>query len=488
LFKIKLVPVSPLALITTGLGKPTAALIIIEVPGSGFEKLVNIALEQALRDSSAWERPRCLEDTRVKYLRNLTSWGEGEWKSQRTRVFWMDGPAGVGKSAIAQTWADTLEDRFAAAFFFSRANGWNQPEKFWPTISYQLSTRYPSYRAAVDATIIRDPLVLSKTKSIDIQFQELIVKPLRELSTDDREAIEDAIIVVDGLDECSSQDAQRAIINVVTSSVVNGTSSFLWAFFTRPEPHIVSAFLSGIAPEVCWHISLLVRSRESKMDVRTFLEDGFQKMRVKYDFLNATWPSSRAIDRLVEFSDGLFAYSSNAIRFIDEGPGSPQSGPEERLQALLTIGAGPRAQLPGLDQLYLLIMDQIPKAILPTTLLVLCAHLYVDLEPRNAYTMPVLSSLLDLSTSAILTAVYNLHSVLEVTKKANYDLRYHHASFTDFLTTPERATSEYYIKRSDIFHQLYLACLGAACRPLPPNTGMYLLFTSHQNRRSKTSS
>jgi hypothetical protein len=107
-------------LIATGVKKPTV-LIIIEAPGSGFDKLTSVALEQALRDSSAWDRPRCLEDTRVEHLQILKAWVEGE----QARVFWMDGPAGVGKSAIAQTWTDTLGVKFAAAFFFSRANRWN---------------------------------------------------------------------------------------------------------------------------------------------------------------------------------------------------------------------------------------------------------------------------------------------------------------------------------------------------------------------------
>jgi hypothetical protein len=107
-----------------------------------------------------------------------------------------------------------------------------EAEKFWPTISYQLSTKFPSFRQAVDATIIRDPLTLSSFKSIDAQFQDLIVKPLHESSSKDRKALKNAIIVIDGLDECSSEDAQRLIINIVTSSAATGTTSFLWAFFT----------------------------------------------------------------------------------------------------------------------------------------------------------------------------------------------------------------------------------------------------------------
>jgi hypothetical protein len=466
--------VSSYILIAIGVKKPTV-LITIEAPGSGFDKLTSVALEQALRDSSAWERPRCLPETRVEHLRNLTSWGEGEWKSQQARVFCMDGPAGVGKSAIAQTWADGLDKRLAAAFFFSRANRWNQAEKFWPTISYQLSTKYSSFRQAVDATIIRDPLVLSSSKSIDAQFQDLIMKPLHASTSKDRKALIDAIIVIDGLDECSSEDAQRLIINIVTSSAATGTTSFLWAFFTRPEPHIVSAFASGHAPKLCWHLTLPVQSPDSENDIRTFLRDGFQMIRAKEPFLDSSWPSDRDFDQLVRQCDGLFAYSTNAIRFIDVGPGSAQhSGPEEHLQALLDLEKGSRTQLSKLDQLYLLVMSQIPKETLPTTLLVLCANQYI----HRGYGRSIhqLCALLGCSPSTLSHVLRTLHSVVEIPGKPYLPLKYYHASFTDFLTTPERSTSEYCINTRNIFIRFYGACLDAANRPLPSLVGQCEYF------------
>jgi hypothetical protein len=443
-------------------------LTAIETPGSGFEKLTTVALEQALRDSSASERPRCLEDTRVEHLRNLTSWGEGEWKTQQRRVFWMDGPAGVGKSAIAQTWVDTLDVKFAAAFFFSRANRWNQAEKFWPTISYQLSTKYSSFRQAVDTTIIRDPLVLSSSKSTEAQFQDLIVKPLHASSPKDRKALTNAIIVIDGLDECSSEEAQRLIIKLVTTSAATGTTSFLWAFFTRPESHILSAFVSGHAPKVCWHLTLPVHSPDSDKDIRTFLCEAFQMIRAKYPFIDASWPLEEDFDRLVKQCDGLFAYATNAMRFIDKGQGSPQLGPEERFQLLLKSGEGSRAPLPKLDQLYLLIMDQVPKDTLPTTLLILCANQYIHSGARG---IPHLSALFGFSQQAIFDAVEALYSVIEITRGPHPSPKYYHASFTDFLTTPERSTSKYCINTRDVFLRLYDACLDAAIRPLPPVSG-----------------
>jgi hypothetical protein len=439
-----------------------------EAPGSGFEKLASVTLEQALRDSSAWERPRCLEDTRVEHLRNLKSWGGGEWKTQQARVFWMDGPAGVGKSAIAQSWADTLGVKLAAAFFFSRANRWNQAEKFWPTISYQLSTKYSSFREAVDATIIRDPLVLSSSKSIDAQFQDLIVTPLQASNSKDRKALTNSIIVIDGLDECSSEDAQRLIIKLVTTSAATGTTSFLWAFFTRPEPHILSAFASGHAPKVCWHLTLPVHSPDSDKDIRTFLSDAFQMIRAKYPFIDTSWPPEKDFDQLVKRCDGLFAYATNAMRFIDKGPGSPQLGPEERFQLLLNSDEGSRAQLPKLDQLYLLIMDQVPKDTLPTTLLILCANQHI--APR-ARAIPHLSALFGFSQSAIFDAVEALYSVIEITREQDPSVKYYHASFTDFLTTSKRSTSEYCINTRGALVRLYDACLDSAIRPLPSLSG-----------------
>jgi hypothetical protein len=151
------------------------------------------------------------------------------------------------------------------------------------------------------------------------------------------------------------------------------------------------------------------------------------------------------------------------MRFIDKGQGSPQLGPEERFQLLLKSGEGSRAPLPKLDQLYLLIMDQVPKDTLPTTLLILCAneHLFPHVRP-----IPYLSALFGFSQSAIFDAVETLHSVIEIMRWPRPLLKYYHASFTDFLTTPERSTSEYCINTRDAFIRLYDACLDAAMRPL----------------------
>jgi len=57
----------------------------------------------------------------------------------------MRGPAGVGKSAIAQTCADKLAENWhlGAAFFFT-VKEHNNPSRLFTTIAYQLTTTLPN--------------------------------------------------------------------------------------------------------------------------------------------------------------------------------------------------------------------------------------------------------------------------------------------------------------------------------------------------------
>ncbi|KAF5344822.1 hypothetical protein D9756_011099 [Leucocoprinus leucothites] len=429
----------------------------------GFAKLQAASLPQAMHDSSARDPPRCFPGTREEHLHTITSWGKGEWKDSSTHVLWMQGPAGVGKSAIAQTWVEGLEGKHGASFFFSRANHWNNPSKFIPTIAYQLATKYPSYREAVCATIVRDPLVLQK--SINTQFQELLVEPLRELSSEDRDASDKAVVIIDGLDECDGLVAQDTIVEVIVTSVAEGTSPFLWAFFTRPEPNIVASFSSSKAKDLCWYLTLPV-SRDADRDIEAYLRDGFRTIRTRYHIPEVVhWPLEEDILCLVEQSAGLFIYGASAMRFITLGPGLP--GPAERLRILLEIGSNASQPLSKLDQLYLLIMQQIPKDILQNALLILTCD---QLMETSGVEVSYMCILLNFSEATFYSLLHNLHSVLQVQPFGEHGaryLRFYHASFTDFLESPERSTPEYCILTHNLFGRLYSACLDLACAPLP---------------------
>lgn len=96
---------------------------------------------------------------------------------------WLSGPAGAGKSAIAQTLAEDFysQGRLVASFFFSRSDSTrNHARSLVATIAYQLYTLIPPVARSLFSRIIdADPLIF--TKSILTQFEILVVNPLQHL-------------------------------------------------------------------------------------------------------------------------------------------------------------------------------------------------------------------------------------------------------------------------------------------------------------------
>jgi hypothetical protein len=129
---------------------------------------------------------------------------------------------------------------------------------------------------------------------------------------------------------------------------------------------------------------------------------------------------------------------------------------------VLATPEGQRSQFSKLDQLYLLIMDQVPKDTLPLTLLVLCGNYFTE-----ARTILLLSSILGIPEQDVRSSVCGLHPVVEVKGEQNQSLTFAHTSFTDFLVAMDRSSAEYCIKIRDLCTQLYFGCIGAALRASP---------------------
>ncbi|KAF9442811.1 hypothetical protein P691DRAFT_788958 [Macrolepiota fuliginosa MF-IS2] len=344
----------------------------IEQQGNGVPNGIDILREasnpDAAYDSSARDPPpKCFPGTRKQYVKDTVDWAvPAVGADDPLPLFWMKGPAGVGKSAVAQTCAEKLKDigRLGAAFFFAVKTR-DKAEQFFPTIIYQLSSQFSDYHDLVDHRIRHDRTILNKIMAT--QFRALLVEPLQELEMMGKGIRKRTTIFIDGLDECEDPDAHCS----------RQGHSVCWAFFTRPEPHIEGTFTtSDIAQITC--TSLLPISHDADGDVELYLRGGFANvLRRRNISLKSQWPSDDDIRTLVRAAKGLFIYVATALRVVAQ----PGSLLEESLDAILattpnlisepTVHGSPPSPFAELDAFYMLIMQRISPKILPTVLLFL---------------------------------------------------------------------------------------------------------------------
>jgi hypothetical protein len=228
-----------------------------------------------------------------------------------------------------------------------------------------------------------------------------------------------------------------------------------------------------------WTLPLTL-SGNADSDIQAYLHGSFVMIRAKYSIPDSTaWPAEEDICRFVSQSAGLFVYAVTALRYID-GIGNGRSGLEERLCAVLQLDSmSTEIPFSALDQLYMLVMMQIPEGVLYDTmsLLYLGQSPTIDRFMRSLYErhfvelsrVTCICSLLGLSSAAFCVTISNLYSVLEVTMSESggpEEFHFYHKSFLDFLLDSRR--SKQYFIESPVVHQ---HCLEMIVRTLSTEVG-----------------
>ncbi|KAJ6504078.1 hypothetical protein C8R47DRAFT_1038323 [Mycena vitilis] len=117
---------------------------------SGLNILHRAVAGGAFHDSlERYPQPRCHPETRTEMLEDLHQWSSRT--DPASSILWLQGPAGAGKSAIAQSLCQMLEaeGRLGASFFFKRGNAYRgSANKLFSTIAYQLASSGPVIYAA----------------------------------------------------------------------------------------------------------------------------------------------------------------------------------------------------------------------------------------------------------------------------------------------------------------------------------------------------
>ncbi|KAJ7469898.1 hypothetical protein B0H11DRAFT_1812970 [Mycena galericulata] len=193
-------------------------------------------LDALYNSAESFPQPRCHPETRTKILDNLYRWATGAFGNGS--ILWLYGPAGAGKSAIMQTLSRRLQDagRLGGSFFFKRGHRTRGNAKvLFVTLAYQLAIHNRRLKALISKTVEDDPTVVAR--HMDDQFFELIARPCQSLNDD-----QPHILLIDGLDECEQQSAQREILRVVSKAARGHTLRLKILIASRPELYIREAF------------------------------------------------------------------------------------------------------------------------------------------------------------------------------------------------------------------------------------------------------
>ena len=149
-------------------------------------------------------RPLCQVGTRVDILEEIISWAHD---CSSVIVGWLRGPAGSGKSTVAQTIADhfRLLKLLGAYTFYTRAK--SNPGLVLRMLAYQLARHSPIIaRHMSDA--VKDMGIISA--SMEIQFETLFRKALTEAS---KEIDSPVVIILDALDECGMSQDRKGLMH-----------------------------------------------------------------------------------------------------------------------------------------------------------------------------------------------------------------------------------------------------------------------------------
>ncbi|KAJ3573997.1 hypothetical protein NP233_g2076 [Leucocoprinus birnbaumii] len=428
--------------------------------GSSMKLLLQNAISGTSYDASErYPPPSCHPQTRSDICGHIQFWAHDSSRGQN--MLWLHGPAGVGKSAIMQTIAETEAEPsgsiLGGTIFFSRRNGRNDLRHVFTTLAYQLAVKYPIYRRYIVQQLSNDPRLIEK--SLTEQFKCFFTRPFTQGNFLEENTI---LILLDGLDECSSEASQRELITLISRFVLNNpVAPLIWIIASRPEFHIQRAFSDPKIQNSHQRLAVPLNTTQACLDVERYLRDKFDDIRLTYaDCFSPTtqqWPPESDFLQIVSRACGLFIFASTIVRFIeDENVGNPVSQLRLVMRAIQTVPSidPENSPLAALDSLYAEIISSLPPHYLPIVKGLLSLAL-VRYAPFG-----VACNWLGLTQADSYSALRKLQSVLSIPSPKAVSCDAHvglfHTSFLDYLLSPSRS-SGLLIEDREAWEDVFLA-------------------------------
>jgi tetratricopeptide (TPR) repeat protein len=222
-----------------------------------------------------------------------------EWLLRKqSRIFWIIGSPGVGKSAIA-SWL-CAHRREIAAFHFCRFDNIQKrdPRRCVMSIAYQLSTQLPAYEERLK-NIKADDIGDMNAKTL---FDHLIVQPLSGIPAPER----DMVILIDALDE-ATVNGKNELCGFIASEFERTPEWLRLVITSRPDPEVMGP-LQAYRPFI-----IDISDPRNERDIRMFLAQELKKYYAGNELPDPV------IESIVKKSDGLFLYAEWIVRELANG-------------------------------------------------------------------------------------------------------------------------------------------------------------------------
>ncbi|KAM6491073.1 hypothetical protein JOM56_013312 [Amanita muscaria] len=396
----------------------------------GLDSLKEFVSFSALHDSSAQDPERCCHPgTRRNVLHKIRTWMDDP--NAPEHILWVHGPAGVGKSAIAQTISNLYDrDKVGATFFFFRSDPIrNDGNRLCPTLAWQLALSVPIVKDLIGSSLEECPDL--PRKAIEVQFNKLITQPFLTISGAESALAPTSmrVIIIDGLDECCDAKLQERILKIIGNVVTDTRFSLRFVISSRPEANIQDFFDQFRSPTL--RIDL-ANVDDAFRDIETYLTSEFTCIAVEQKLDPKTWPAQSAIDTLVSKSSGQFIYASTVMKYVGDKYESAVAQLDVILGLKPSTGKSPFLEL---DALYTEILQRQPdQNFLKEFLPVLVARSMLSgLDHGNLHKDDAM--LLGLEETQLHRKLRGMSSIL----KFGPFLDVHHKSFLDFLDDSSRS-------------------------------------------------
>ncbi|CUA75530.1 Vegetative incompatibility protein HET-E-1 [Podospora anserina] [Rhizoctonia solani] len=376
--------------------------------------------------SNTIRRHRCTAKTREAIHQALQDWSTNP---DSEKIYWMNGMAGTGKTTIAYSFCEWLEDtnRLGASFFCSRISSTCRSlSQIVPTIAYQLARFSPAFRAKL-CTVLNDDPDAGKLNVVQ-QFEKLINQPMLNA----KDAIPDSVvIVIDALDECDDYYSVRLLLNVLLKFAERLPLKFFVS--SRPEPVIRDRMMSqGGSSRYIVYLHDIEQSIVEE-DIKKYFTEALGLMEPS--------PSLAQIELLAKRSRNLFIYAATVVRYIYPDNASVDSS--ARLESILKAIGSARTKgsnrYKDLDLLYTTVLSAVfdtcleegeKECVQDVLRTVVCA--------REPVTTVTIASLARLTERQVWSALHSLRSVVHVPENSNL-ISTLHASFPEYMLDESRS-------------------------------------------------